>query len=94
MLLMRSMTQREYLARLAWIEKDLGEPSRADYYAMQVAAEVRKANNKIKNPESVKLEDMKLRSQKVEKPRPVTRREAAARSRSRWFGVLGIKKDK
>ena len=55
---------------------------------MQVAAEIRRGY--AKNPNSVKLSDMKL---KMDSPKiPITREEAAAKSKATWFGRLGIKK--
>ena len=91
--LMRSMTQREFEARTAWIEMEMERPSRSDWYAMQVAAEVRR--NRVKDPSTVSLVDMKLKTQQPEPVKaPATKDEAAAISRSRWFGFLNIKKDK
>jgi hypothetical protein len=92
--LMRSLTQREFEARMAWLEEEMEKPSREDWYAMQVAAEVRRT--RVKDPTSVKLPDMRLKSDKLEQvPQgPVTRKEAADKARSRWFGMLGVKKEK
>lgn len=86
--LMRSITQREFEARLAWINEDLGSPSRSDWYAMQIAAEIRKT--RAKSPNRVSLSDMKLKPKEDSTP-PVTRKEAADRSRAYWLGSLGIK---
>jgi hypothetical protein len=90
--LMRSMTQREYEARMAWLDEELNNPSRTDWYLMQIAAEVRKSV--VKDPSSVKLPSMKLKSSSPEPAKPITREEATARSKSRWFGMLSVKKDK
>jgi hypothetical protein len=88
--LMRSMTQREYEARLAWLEEEQSRPSQTDWYLMQVAMQIKRGY--VKDPNSVKLEDMRLVKAKPEKP--VTKAEAVARAKSRWFGMLGVKKEK
>ena len=87
---MRSMTHREYEARLAWIDKYEDVPSRDNWYMMQVAAEVRRSQ--LKNPSSVSLKDMKLKKEEV--TQPVTLEEATARAKTRWYGMLGIKGEK
>jgi len=87
---MRGMTQREYEARLAWLEEEQARPSQTDWYLMQVAAEVRRGY--VKDPSSVKLKDMKLVRPKPEQL--PTKEEAVARSKSRWFGMLGVKREK
>jgi hypothetical protein len=87
--LMRSMTQREYDLRMAWIAEDRGRPDRSDSYAMQTAAEVRKLRV---DPGNVRLEHMELRLKKVEPEVPLTKGEATARAKAKWFGMLGIKR--
>lgn len=82
------MTHREFLVRMAWIENDMERPSREDWYLMQIAAEI--LRDRVKDPSKVKLEDMRLRFANPNPP-PVTRQEAADKSRSRWCGMLGVK---
>jgi len=91
--LMRSMTHREFLARLESIREQEATPSRGDWYAMQIAAEVRRSRfDKVKNPPSVSLKDLKLEPEgTAPEPGPVTREEAARRSMARWGHRLGIK---
>jgi len=87
---MRGMTQREYEARLAWLEEEQARPSQTDWYLMQVAAEIRRS--RAADLSTVKLEDMKL--VKAVPKKPPTKEEAVARSKSRWFGMLGVKREK
>lgn len=88
---MRSLTQREYETRLVWIEGELERPSRSDWYAMQVAAEVRRT--RVKCPNNVKLSDMKLKVNRPEQiPELATREETVEQAKARWFGFLGVKR--
>jgi len=86
------MTQREFEARMAWIEEEIDRPSREDWYLMQIAAEV--CRTRVRNPQDVKLSDMKLRSGKQEVPQTMTKEEATARAKSCWFGMLGVGREK
>ena len=52
------MSHREYLTRLAWLDSQWNKPDRSDYYAMQIASEVRRWTSK--NPNKVTIEQMKL----------------------------------
>ena len=90
---MRKLSQREYEARLAWINKDLENPSKSDQYLMMIAAEVRRG--RYTDPSLVNLEDMKLtftspsdRQLEKEKKKP---KENIAVTKSRWCGLLGIR---
>lgn len=84
---MKSMTNREYEARLAWINLDLNHPDKSDWYLMQVAAEVRKSwANK---PNLVHLKDYKLSAE--ESTKPLSKEELTAISRARWYSMLNIK---
>jgi hypothetical protein len=51
------VTHRQYAAWLRWLESEMDRPDRSDYYAMSIAAEVRRTHAK-----DVKLEDLRLRS--------------------------------
>lgn len=52
------MTHRQYLAWMSWLSLEEREPSLSDYYAMQIAAEVRRVLSK--NPNAIKMEDFKI----------------------------------
>lgn len=56
------MTHRQFKAWEAWFELEWNVPNRADYYAMNVAAEVRRS--RAKNPGVVKVEDLRLKLEK------------------------------
>ena len=86
------MTQREFEARMVWIDGEMDRPSREDWYLMQVAAEMRRT--RVKSPQDVKLADMRLKIDRPKEAVPVTREDAAARSKSHWFGMLGIGREK
>lgn len=51
---------------MEYLEQKLNEPDRHDYYQMQVAAETRKSY--VKQPNQVKIEQMRL---KFAKPEPI-----------------------
>lgn len=94
--LMRRMTHREYEVWIEWIKDNQDRPSRADWYAMQTAAEVRRLRMKTPSiegydPNAVKLVDMKL-SRDCPKPKTVTREQATERAKARWFSWLKIKR--
>lgn len=82
---MSSMTHREYLTRLAWIEENYKDPSREDYYAMRIAQEVRRVLSK--KPNDVKITDFKVEFGKQPKPDP---QKAVDASKAFWFGALGL----
>jgi hypothetical protein len=75
---------------MAWLEMEQERPSRSDWYAMQTAAEIRRSG--LKDPNAVKLNDMKLKLHHPEPPKVITKEEASAQARSRWFGFLGVKR--
>lgn len=88
---MRSMTQREFEARMAWIEEDQDTPSKSDWYLMQIAMEI--VRSRAKDPSKIHLNDMRLkREKKAETPKSIE--EAAAASKSRWSGAVGLSKRK
>ena len=74
---------------MAWLEMEQERPSRSDWYAMQTAAEVRRS--RLKDPNSLKISDMKLKASRPEPVKAITKEEAVAQARSRWFGFLGLK---
>mgnify|MGYP001574194689 FL=1 len=58
---MKTISRREYLMRIAWMEQQWNEPDRSDNYAMQIAAEVKRFREAFsKNPQAVALADMKI----------------------------------
>jgi hypothetical protein len=59
---MESMTHREFLTWNEWLKTQLNTPSRADFYVMRVAAEIRKIYYSITNTKSkVDVNDFKMK---------------------------------
>lgn len=78
---------------MAWLDEEEDRPSRADWYAMQIAAEIRRT--RVKDPGKVSINDMKLKMEAPKPPPlPTTREEAAAMAKSRWAGMLNVKRSK
>lgn len=55
---MRRTSYRQYRAWMRYLREMLNEPSRTDYYLMQVAAETRRGN--VKPGTRVQVKDMKI----------------------------------
>lgn len=89
---MASMSNREYNVRLAWLDRQMNEPSRSDFYLMQIAQEVRRVLSK--KPETILLEDhFKIKfGRSSTEPKELTQEDkdrATAVARSRWMGLVG-----
>lgn len=84
---LRRVSHREFLTWMAWMDLDQNRPSRADHYAMQVAAEIRRGNSK--NPRKVSLDHFKIpfQRQRARAARPRTVEEATAASKARWSWI-------
>lgn len=82
------MTNREFKARMAWLADEIERPSRADWYVMQVAMEVKRG--RVKHPNLVTLKEMVLEREKPTSP--LTKEEATAKSKSLWYGMVGIQR--
>lgn len=52
------MTHRQFLAWQYWLSQQYNQPSRTDYYLMQVASEILKG--RVKDPRKVNIEDFKI----------------------------------
>ena len=61
-----------------------------DYYLAQVAAEVRRS--RVEDPRKVETEDLLITFVKRKDEVKLSKKEAAARSKSVWFGILGLRK--
>lgn len=72
-----------------FLEHEVNEFHREDYYLAQIAREIRRTV--VKNPSAVKVEDFILKYQlpggKAGTPSP------AADSKAFWLGALGVKKE-
>lgn len=89
---MKSMTHREYLTWLEWLDQQWDEPSRSDYYLMQIAAEVRRGYVASRYARRIRIPDFRLRFQRPRRPRNL--REATRWAKAKWFAALGITKGK
>lgn len=85
---MKSMSHREYLTRLAWIEENWNDPDRSDYYLMQIAQEIRKVMSK--KPKNIKLDHLKIKFGMKED----LQKKQADRSKQIWLQALNqLRKD-
>lgn len=90
------MTHRQFLVWHAWLRKEWDMPSRADHYAMQTAAEVRRTALKDKN--SVQLNQFKIpfkwekrkQGKEVKKSAEQARKEAGKAALKRSLARLGM----
>jgi len=73
---------------MAWLDSQWNEPSRTDYYLMQVAREVKRVLSS--KPASVKLLDFKLPFGEEAKPTKPTDKQIEAH-KATWIGRLGGK---
>lgn len=113
---MSSWTERQLATALAWMEEEMGVPSRSDWYAMQVAQQVHSVQGLFtkgfKPPDPGEFQ-LRFKSQTTatgaegdsgtgsdgetghrqgttSTKSKVTREQAAAWSKAKWFGALGI----
>ncbi len=93
---MQQHTNRQYNVWMEWLRQQWNNPSRSDNYLMQIAVEVKrvlsKTPNKIKHDQfeiPFTFKKRKAVSKLVAKEQTVE--QATQRSKSRWFGWLGMK---
>lgn len=83
-------THRQFRAWQVWLMMDLDRPSRADWYSMEVRAEVRRGW--VKDPGKVDANDFKLRfkdpRQAEAKSSEEERIMAAKMSRGTWLAAM------
>lgn len=91
---MQSMSHREFITRFQWLENEENNPNRTDYYLMQIAAEMRRSW--IKNKNGIKLEKFKIKFGRADAKEPVkmTKEQAAAIEKAKWFAFTGFKPTK
>lgn len=85
------VTYREFLTWQAWLNNQWNEPSRTDYYLMQIAAWV--AGKAQVNVASFRL-PFTFKKQEAKLVKLESAEKTVERSKSRWFGFLGIGKKK
>lgn len=83
------MTHRQAMAYNNWLDAQWNVPTRADYYAMQIACEVRRVMSE--KPREVLLGHMKLDFKPTAASKPMTPEQAAAASKSTWLSIFGPK---
>lgn len=94
------MTYREYLTWQCWLDDQMNEPSRTDFYVMQVASEIRSFFNVrfaksgvkpiIPGPSDMKLKINRAKPQKARKTlSPQEKQSLADRSKAMWCAAVG-----
>jgi hypothetical protein len=79
---MQSMTHREYLTWLAWLEDQWNVPDRTDYYLMQIAGHVAHVmSRKSWQPGEYQI---KFESRKQTEETPKKIQQPVAESKHRW----------
>jgi len=87
---MTRMSHREYMTRMAWIQKELNTPDRTDFYLMQVAQEVRRVLHK--KPNTVTLDQFKIKfSLQTARSAETDKQQKIAWSKHRWMSAVGSK---
>ena len=77
---------------MEWLERQWNEPSRTDFYLMQIAHDVERANVGNGKVSDKRIKLVKKAEDKEVKPK--TRKEAGEQARARW-STLGVgKKEK
>lgn len=84
---MESMTHREFQTRWAWLQEQWNNPSRTDYYLIQIAREVRAVLSK--NPNQIKFEHLRIKFKEKAEGRKPSVQKAAQWAKARWFGLTG-----
>jgi len=90
---MRETSSTDFLDWQEYIRRERNTPRREDFYAAQIAAEVRRGI--AKKPQAVKTEQFLLTfTTEEKKQKPPTRKEIdlrVAHSKARWFGIVNMK---
>jgi hypothetical protein len=94
----REISSREFVLWKAWREYQLhNEFNKDHYYLAQIAAEIRRANERVKNPNKIKDDHfmLKFTSGKSDTPRTKAGKQLkVAKSKAFWFAAAGIDKSK
>lgn len=88
---MEKHTERELRVWLEWLNLQMDEPDRGDWYSMQIACEVRRVITLLcqsrRDPTPV---DFKLKFQKGPQIKAESIEQAAQWAKAKWFGAVGI----
>jgi len=79
---------------MEWFNMEYNEPSRADYYAAQIAAEVRRSCAKNSNHVQDKHFIIKFKDPDEPKKDRPTREQLTRWAKARWAGLVGLTKKK
>lgn len=84
-------TSTQFLDWIEYLELDVNAFHREDHFWANIATEIRRSF--VKEPGRVRMGSflLKFARKKIAKRRPMTRKEAAERSKQKWFSWLGIK---
>lgn len=85
---MKQISHREYLDKLRYINDKWNEPSRSDYYSMQIAQRV----DGVLSKRVPKLENFKIPFEVTEQKKRVSKEQASVWSKSFWLPLLGMGK--
>lgn len=89
------LTHRQFLALSLFMEEEWNQPSRTDHYLMALRATIEAfAAGFSKNGKAPRFADMKLKFGKSDEAPKMTREEAAAISKARWFAATGYRPNK
>ena len=91
---MEKTTSSEFIEWMAFLDLEINQTSKEDYYLAQVAAEVRRSF--VKSPQSVHVKDFILSFTRAERSSPgggsPAMEDPTQRSKNYWSAVLGLEK--
>ena len=91
---MEAHTHREHQAAIAWLDKEMNNPTIDQHYMMQIAQRVQQGNAKHPDKVSLKHQILNFITGKKQTKKPITKDQSIAQSKAGWFGGLGIKRNK
>lgn len=91
---MEKTTSSEFIEWMAYLDLEMHQTKKEDYYLAQVAAEVRRSF--VKSPQSVHVKDFILSFTRAERSSPggdsPVIEDPTQRSKNYWNAVLGLEK--
>jgi hypothetical protein len=84
--LQRSISYREFLVRLEWIDQQWNNPSRTDHYLLQIARLIAG----VQEPSTVGPLKFTRKVPEREPIQPRTREEAAKAARAQWGAIIPL----
>ena len=77
---------------MEWLNQQWNLPDRTDHYLMQVAREVAYTHIDPRKVGKMKITFEKQSVEPEQKPKKMTRKEAADAARARWGGIVPVEK--